>query len=66
MYVNVPLITTSKQPKGAYGCLNGIRFLAFCAVIVGHTYALGRYEPGQLDGEAVIVRITIVVTFTLH
>ena len=44
MYVNVPLITTSRQPKGAYTCLNGLRVCAFVAVILGHTYALGTIE----------------------
>ena len=44
MYVNVPLITTAKQPKGAYKCLNGLRVCAFVAVVLGHTYALGTLE----------------------
>ena len=44
LFTTVPLITTTKQGKGAIECLNGIRVLAFMAVIFGHTYALATFD----------------------
>ena len=44
LFTTVPLITTTKQGKGAIECLNGIRVLAFMAVIFGHTYVLETFD----------------------
>ena len=41
MYNTVPLIVTSKQPAGAFACLNGLRVLAMCWIILGHSYVIG-------------------------
>lgn len=38
LYQNLPLIVNTSQPKGAIGCLNGLRVIAMCCVILGHTY----------------------------
>ena len=44
LFTTVPLVTTTKQGKNAIECLNGIRVLAFIAVVIGHTYALGTFD----------------------
>ena len=51
MYITVPAVTTSKQPPGAYNCLNGLRVLAMLAVIFGHTFVLGPFGSPMATGK---------------
>ena len=52
LFTTVPLVTTTKQGKNAIECLNGIRVLAFFAVVFGHTYVMGTvYEVPSVIGK---------------
>ena len=39
LYQNVPVIVSARQSRDAIGCINGIRFIAMCCVLLGHSYS---------------------------
>ena len=41
LWRTLPRILSAKTPKGSYGCINGLRFLAMAWIVLGHTYYLG-------------------------
>lgn len=41
LYSNLARIFSTKTKKDHLECMNGIRFLSFCWLIVGHTYLFG-------------------------
>lgn len=41
LYQNVPALLSFDHPRGSFQCLNGIRFLSFAWIVLGHTSLLG-------------------------
>ena len=75
LWRTLPRILSAKAPKGSFRCINGLRFLAMCWIMLGHTFVLGptttstqavgecsNYEISQPDFQAVYVYCTYFQT----